>query len=135
MSTYEWNAGQERRLAPRVDLLIELKGSLIALGEAVSVQQLSLRGMTVQTTVPLSPNMAHDFRLNLADQTLDVRTRVVHTRMVVDRDEVSYISGLAFVDLTPAAEATLDALVTSLEASDGPSDPAAPQRPSESSQR
>jgi hypothetical protein len=116
VSTYEWNAGQERRTAPRVDLLIHLKGNIIALDEAATVQQLSLRGMTVHTTVPLSSNGTHDFRLNLGDRTLDVRTRAVHSRMVIDRDEVSYISGLAFVDLTPAAAATLEALIKSLEA-------------------
>ena len=134
MSTYEWNAGRERRLAPRLDLLIELKGSLVALDEAAAVQQLSLRGMTVQTTIPLSPNVTHDFRLNLEDRTLDVRTRVVHSRMAVEGDEVSYISGLAFVDLTPAAEAALDALVTSLEAAEGSDPTEARPQTSESSQ-
>ena len=66
MSTSESNAGRERRLAPRVNLLMELKGDLIALDESATVQQLSLRGMTVQTNVPLGPNGTHEFRLHLA---------------------------------------------------------------------
>ena len=118
MSTSEWNAGRERRLAPRVNLLMELKGDLIALDEPATVQQLSLRGMTVHTNVPLGPNGTHEFRLHLDGRTLDVKTRVVHSRVVVERDDVSYISGLAFVDLTPDAEATLDTLIHSLETAD-----------------
>jgi hypothetical protein len=118
VSTSEWNASRERRQAPRINLLMELKGDLIALDEPASVQQLSLRGMTVHTNVPLGPNGTHEFRLHLGDRTLDVKTRVVHSRVVVERDDVSYISGLAFVDLTPDAEATLDTLIHSLETAD-----------------
>jgi len=118
VSTSEWKAGRERRLSPRVNLLMELKGDLIALDEPATVQQLSLRGMTVHTNVPLSPNGTHEFRLHLASGTLDVRTRVVHSRVVVERDDVSYISGLAFVELTPDAEAALDTLIHSLETAD-----------------
>jgi hypothetical protein len=118
VSTSEWKAGRERRLSPRVNLLMELKGDLIALDEPATVQQLSLRGMTLHTNVPLSPNGTHEFRLHLASGTLDVRTRVVHSRVVVERDDVSYISGLAFVELTPDAEAALDTLIHSLETAD-----------------
>jgi hypothetical protein len=118
VSTSEWNAGRERRQAPRVNLLMDLKGDLIALDEPATVQQLSLRGMTVLTNVPLGPNGTHEFRLHLDGRTLDVKTRVVHSRVVVERDDVSYISGLAFVDLTPDAEATLDTLIHSLETAD-----------------
>jgi PilZ domain len=115
---FEWNADRDRRRAPRVDLLIELKGHLIALNAAATVLQLSMRGMTVETAIPLSPSTPHDFRLNLAHRALDVRTRVVHSRMVVKGDDVSYVSGLAFVDLTPDVAATLDALVRRLSEED-----------------
>jgi hypothetical protein len=118
VSTSEWNASRERRQAPRVNLLMELKGELIALDEPATVHELSLRGMTVHTGVPLGPNGTHEFRLHLDGRTLDVKTRVVHSRVVVERDDVSYISGLAFVDLTPDAEATLDTLIHSLETAD-----------------
>ena len=118
MSTLESNHGRERRLAPRVDLLMELKGELIALDEPATEQQLSLRGMTVHTHVPLGPNGPHEFRLYLEGGKLDVKTRVVHSRVMVERDDVSYISGLAFVDLTPDAEAALDTLIHSLETAD-----------------
>jgi PilZ domain len=122
VSTSEWKAGREsgreRRLSPRVNLLMDLKGELIALDEPATVQQLSLRGMTVHTNVPLSPNGTHEFRLYLEGSRLDVKTRVVHSRVMVERDDVSYISGLAFVDLTPDAEAALDTLIHSLETAD-----------------
>ena len=47
--------GSERRRSPRVDLVSEFRGHLMALDEAVTVQQLGPGGMTLAATVPLSP--------------------------------------------------------------------------------
>ncbi len=101
MSTFVWEP--DRRQAPRIDLLVAVRGDLIALNEAARVLQLSARGMMVETTVPLSPRDAHEFRLNLNGQPIQVRTRVIHSRMAVDRDDVTHVSGLEFVELDPAA--------------------------------
>ena len=93
---------EDRRQAPRVDLLREFQGRLVALDEAVTVQQLGPGGLTVVAAVPLSPAEIHDLRLTLDDAVVSIRARVVHSRAVVDSDDVSYVSGLAFVD--PPAE-------------------------------
>jgi hypothetical protein len=93
---------EDRRQTPRVDLLREFQGHLLALDEAVTVQQLGPGGLTVVASVPLSPTQIHDLRLTLDDEVISVRARVVHSRAVVDGDDVSYMSGLAFVD--PPAE-------------------------------
>jgi len=90
---------EDRRQTPRVDLLREFQGHLLALDEAVTVQQLGPGGITVVAAVPLSPSNIHDLRLTLDDVVISVRGRVAHTRAVVDGDDVSYVSGLAFVDL------------------------------------
>jgi hypothetical protein len=93
---------EDRRQTPRVDLLREFQGRLLALDEAVTVQQLGPGGLTVIATVPLSPTEIHDLRLTLDDAVISIRARVVHSRAVVDSDDVTYVSGLAFVD--PPAE-------------------------------
>jgi PilZ domain len=93
---------EDRRQTPRVDLLREFQGHVLALDEAVSVQQFGPGGLTVVAAVPLSPTQIHDLRLTLDDEVITLRARVVHSRAVVDGDDVSYMSGLAFVD--PAAE-------------------------------
>jgi PilZ domain len=93
---------EDRRQTPRVDLLREFQGHVLALDEAVTVQQLGPGGLTVVAAVPLSPTQIHDLRLTLDDEVITLRARVVHSRAVVDGDDVSYMSGLAFVD--PPAE-------------------------------
>ena len=93
---------EDRRQTPRVDLLREFQGHVLALDETVTVQQLGPGGLTLIAAVPLSPTQIHDLRLTLDDQVISVRARVVHSRAVVDSDDVTYVSGLAFVD--PPAE-------------------------------
>jgi hypothetical protein len=92
---------EDRRQAPRVDLLREFQGHLLALEEAVTVQQLGPGGVTLVAAVPLSPSHIHDLRITLDDEVVSLRARVVHSRAVVDSDDVVYVSGLAFVDLPP----------------------------------
>jgi hypothetical protein len=98
MGTFVWNP--DRRQAPRVDLLVELKGQLMALNEAAKILQISQRGMTVETTIPLSSKITHEFRFKLDTLTLTVKTRVAHSRMAVNHDEVTHVAGLEFLDLT-----------------------------------
>jgi c-di-GMP-binding flagellar brake protein YcgR len=93
----------ERRRTPRVDLLADLQGHVVTLDEQVQVRQLSLGGMTVETTAPLSPRVQHDFRISMAESTLTVHGRVVHSRVAIRGDTVSYVAGIEFVDATPAA--------------------------------
>jgi PilZ domain len=114
VSTYVWEP--DRRHSPRIDLLVALRGDLIALNEAARVLQLSAHGMMVETTVPLSPRDAHEFRLTLNGHALQVKTRVVHSRMAVDRDDVTYVSGLEFVEVDPATAGEIAAFIAEHEA-------------------
>jgi PilZ domain len=89
----------ERRQTPRVDLLREFQGHLIALDEPIRVRQLSQAGMTVAAAVPLSPAHTHDIQLTLGDLVVTLKARVVHTKMTIDHgDEFTYVCGLAFID-------------------------------------
>lgn len=89
---------RDRRRTPRVDLLSEFQGHVVRLDEVVTVQQLGPGGMTIAARVPLSPAHTHDLRLTFDDRVLTLRAKVVHTRALLERDDVTYVSGLAFVD-------------------------------------
>ena len=97
--TIDWMP--DRRRNPRIDLLADVEGHLITLDERVQVKQLSLGGMTVETTAPLSPKIDHDFRISLGDEAVTLRARVMHARVAVDGDDVTYLTGLQFVEPTP----------------------------------
>ncbi len=114
MSNFVWEP--DRRQAPRIDLLVAVRGDLMSLNEAAQVLQLSARGMMVETTIPLSPRDAHEFRLNLNGHPLQVKTRVVHSRMAVEHDDVTYVSGLEFVDLNAEAMTAITGFIEELEA-------------------
>ena len=99
---------EDRRQSPRVDLMQDFHGHLIALDEPVTVQQLGPGGLTLAAAVPLSPTHIHDLRLTLDDAVISVRARVVHTRAVIEGDDVTYVSGLAFVDLPRETSAAIE---------------------------
>jgi PilZ domain len=115
VSTFVWEP--DRRHSPRIDLMVAIRGDLIALNEAARVLQLSARGMMVETTVPLSPRDVHEFRLNLNGHPLAVKTRVVHSRMAVDRDDVTHVSGLEFIEVEPAVMSEIEAFIAQHDAS------------------
>ncbi|MBP1604671.1 MAG: PilZ domain [Acidobacteria bacterium] len=112
--TFDWMP--DRRRTPRVDLLAEVEGHLITLDERVQVRQLSLGGMTVETTAPLSPRVDHDFRISLGHRAVSLHARVVHARVAVDGDTVTYVAGLQFVDPTPLALEVVRSFVDSIRA-------------------
>ena len=99
--TFNWTS--DRRRSPRVDLLAVLQGHVVTLDEQVGVRQLSLLGMTVETTAPLSPRLQHDFRISFGSSATTVHGRVVHSRVVVEGDRVTYLAGVEFVDISAEA--------------------------------
>lgn len=98
MATMDWRP--DRRRSTRVDLLAELQGHVITLDDTVVVRQISDGGLTIETTAPLSPHVAHDFRLTVDGRSAIVHARVRHSRVQVAGDAVAYLSGLEFVDLS-----------------------------------
>lgn len=118
MSTMDWRP--DRRRSARVDLLAELQGHVVTLDDTVVVRQLSDGGLTIETTAPLSPHVAHDFRLTVDDRSAIVHARVRHSRVQVSGDTVAYLSGLEFVDPSDQARAIVAAI---LDRAGGPAQP------------
>jgi hypothetical protein len=101
----------ERRQGPRVDLLGEFQGRLVALDEEVRVLQLGPGGLTVAAAVPLDLDHGYDLQLTIDERSITVKARVVHIRTTVDRDQFTYVIGMQFVDLPPEAAGAIDAFL------------------------
>jgi hypothetical protein len=88
-----------KREAERVPMLGQLTGEIMVF-EPMSVTQLSVKGLAVDTRVPLHLNSLHDMRLTLGALPVVVKARVVHSHISdVDQDVVTYHSGLEFIEL------------------------------------
>jgi len=105
----------ERRRVARVDLLADLQGHLVTLDERIQVRQISPAGMTVETSAPLSPRVDHEFRLAIGSHSVHVRARVVHSRVTVRDDTVSYLAGVEFIDPAPEALAVVREFIDTLK--------------------
>ncbi len=109
----------ERRQGPRVDLLSEFQGHLIALDEVVKVLQLGSGGITIASAVPVLPAHVLDLQLTIDERVITLKGRVVHQRTTIDRDTFTYVAGLAFVDLAPEAAQAIEAFLARNDSAGG----------------
>ncbi len=114
MATIDWMP--DRRRSARVELLAELQGQLLALDEDVLVRQVGLGGLQLETSAPLSLREEHDLRIAFGDRSVVVRARVLHSRVSIKSDQVTYLSGVEFVALSPEALALMTDLLSHLAA-------------------
>ena len=88
----------KQREFERVPMLGQLVGEVMVF-EPMAVTQLSVKGLAVETRVPLHLNSLHDMRLTLRSQPVIVKARVVHCHISdVDQEIVHYRSGLEFIE-------------------------------------
>lgn len=94
----------DRRRAPRIELLGRLHGHSVSLDLPVTVLEISLGGMAIQTDLPFPVGAVHVFRLTLGDDsTAELNGRVMHCRNVAPPDAMpSYVTGLQFVEDEPS---------------------------------
>jgi hypothetical protein len=106
-------ADADKRAAERVPILGELQGEIMVF-QPMLIRDISHRGVAVDTRVPIHLNSLHDLRLTLADKSVIVKGRVVHSQISeVDQDIVIYRSGLEFVDASgPAVDAIREFLTS-----------------------
>jgi len=96
---------QERRRSPRIEMLGRVQGHSVSLDQPITVLEMSLGGMSIETGFPLEVGSLHAFRLTLGDgATIEVTARVrvsglvMHTRSTSEGDKVAFVTGLQFVD-------------------------------------
>lgn len=108
--------GPEKREAERVPILGELHGEMMVFQPMV-VREISRGGATVETAYPLQLNSLHELRLTLADHSVVVKARVVHSRISdVDQELVTYRSGVEFVDVSERVVAAIGAFLEGVRA-------------------
>jgi hypothetical protein len=106
----------ERRRSERIEILDELQGHAITLDEPVEIRELGIGGFTIVTQSPFPLHSVQDFRLVSGHQSVVIRGRLVHRRMLVEGDMAFYVSGIQFIDVSPETVAWLQAFMETLTA-------------------
>ena len=92
----------DRRRNPRIQLLGRLHGSVVALEVAVTVTEISLGGMAIETEIDFPRGAQHEFQLTLGDDsTVRLKGRVAHSQRLVG-DPPRFLSGIEFVEESDA---------------------------------
>jgi PilZ domain len=89
----------ERRRAPRVDLVGQLHGELVSVDLPIRVREISLGGMSIETSEAFEVDSRHSFVLTLGDGAgVFVVGRVVYSRRADRPEGAVFISGIQFLD-------------------------------------
>ena len=106
----------EKRDAERIPILGELHGEMMVFQPMV-VREISRTGATVETAYPLHLNSLHELRLALGEQSVVVKARIVHSRIIdVDQELVTYRSGMEFIDASERVVAAISAFLDAVKA-------------------
>jgi hypothetical protein len=95
-------AGEKRDLE-RVPLEGQVRGEVMVF-QPMTILDISLGGVQIETAFALQPDSLHDFRLSLADRSVVVKGRVAHCH-IGELTEVTavYRTGVEFVELSEHA--------------------------------
>ncbi|MGE0814465.1 MAG: PilZ domain-containing protein [Vicinamibacterales bacterium] len=103
-----------KRAHERHDLRAPASGE-VKVYHSMAIRQLSGGGALIEIAVPLQLNSLHDFRLTLADRSIVVKGRVVHSHIsTVATSGVSYHTGVEFVELSEAVTTALASFIETL---------------------
>ena len=91
---------RDRRHAPRIQLFGKLHGHLVALDVPVTVTEISLGGLSLESSIEFPVGAVHEFRLTLGDEsTVFVKGRVMHCRKAAGMDPAPQFNvGIQFLD-------------------------------------
>ncbi len=104
---------RERRRSSRVEILGRLHGRVVSLDLPVTVREISLVGMSIQTTIAFPVGAFQEFRLTLGDDsTVLLRGRIVYCRELGrDGGEPTFVSGVEFVEEIPHESEPLEEFI------------------------
>jgi Tfp pilus assembly protein PilZ len=89
----------DRRRNARVEVLGKVQGRVVSLKMPVTVREMSLGGMSIETSTAFEVGSTTDFLLTLGDGAgVEVYGRVVYTKPIAHDTEPRYISGIQFID-------------------------------------
>ena len=99
----------------RVSMLGQLVGEIMVF-EPLTVTELSVNGLAVDTRFPLHLNSLHEMRLTLGSVPVVVKARVVHSHISdVDQDVITYHSGMEFVELPERVRTTIAGFLSAVK--------------------
>lgn len=106
-------------MGPRVPILGHVGGDITVI-EPLTVKDLGIGGVTVETRFPLLIDSLHELRLKLGDRTIVVKGRVVHSHISdVDADVVAYHSGIEFIEAPHHVQDAITAYLDTLRSTRG----------------
>jgi hypothetical protein len=87
-------------------MLGRMHGRIQSLGVTVTVREVSLGGLSMQTAFAFPIGAVHDFSLTLGDDSsVELRGRVVYCREILAADaEPVYVTGVQFIDNDAAGD-------------------------------
>ena len=90
----------DRRRSPRIAILGRVHGHVASLDVRVTVREMSLGGLSMETHFPFPVGAVHEFQLTLGDGSVVLlKGRVVYSRALTPAtDPPLYVSGVEFVD-------------------------------------
>jgi hypothetical protein len=89
----------ERRRAPRVELVGQLRGELVSVDRPIVIREISLGGMSIETSEPFEIESRHRFVLTLGDGAgVLVLGRVAYSRRIDRPQGAIFVTGLQFLD-------------------------------------
>ena len=102
----------ERRRAPRVDLVGQIRGELVSKDVPIRVREISIGGLSMETAEPFEVNSRHEFLLTLGDGAgVSVVGRVAYCRVEDRPGGKVFISGIQFLDEDPSTVSDVSGLV------------------------
>jgi len=105
----------DRRGAERLPILGSLPAEVMVF-QPMSIKEIGLGGLTIETSYQLHLGSLHDLRLTLGERVLVVKGRVVHSRIVdMDQDAVTYSAGLDFVEPSERVTSTIADFLTTVK--------------------
>ena len=108
---------EDRRRSPRIEILDRIHGHVVSLDTPVRVGEMSLGGMSIQTSFAFPENSLHEFRLRMGDDSVVLlKGRVIRCREGVDAEGAGiYISGVQFVDDDPTDTTAVEGLIDKIK--------------------
>ena len=105
-----------RRGGERVEILGDLRGEVMVF-QPMSIREMSRTGAQIETTFPLLLDSLHDIRVELGTASVVLKGRIVHSSIAeVDRDVLTYRSGIEFVEPNEAVRGVIQGFIDALQA-------------------
>lgn len=94
----------DRRRAARVEILGKVHGHAVSLDAPVTVREISIGGMAIETSFSFPVGGVHEFRLTLGDGAhVLLQGQVRHCRpLTASQETPMFLTGFQFVDEDPS---------------------------------